>query len=323
MMKSRALITGIAGFTGSYLASCLQETGYEVWGLDRPGVYEQHLSNVTMRFADICSPEEITRVLEECQPDIIYHLAAQSSVAISWQEPAKTMKVNLEGTINLLETVHKLNLNSYVLLVGSSEEYGPVFSPDLPISEEKLPNPQNPYSLSKYFQTKVGMQYFYSYGMNIFFARAFNHIGPGQAQGFVVPDFAAQVARIEAGLQEPVINVGNLSAQRDFSDVRDVVRAYYWIVEKGKPGTIYNVGSGQAIAIRAILDRLLLLSSAAIRVEIDSKKFRPIDVPVIYASINRLYVETGWQPQIKIQDTLIDTLEYWRNEIKKGITSQL
>ncbi len=319
MMKSRVLITGIKGFTGNYLSSYLQEKDYEVWGLGRNELSALPHSSVCMHYADICSPEEITKVLEECQPDVIYHLAAQSSVGLSWEKPALTMKVNLEGTINLLETVRKLQLSSRILLIGSGEEYGPVESLELPINEEKSPNPQNPYSLSKYFQTLVGMQYFHSYGMNIFFARAFNHTGPGQTRGFVVPDFASQVAAIEAGLQEAVINVGNLSAQRDFSDVRDVVQAYWQIVEQGKPGTIYNVGSGRAIPIQTILDQLLLLSSKSIKIEIDTKKFRPVDVPIIYASISKLYEETGWQPYIELQDTLKDTLEYWRNEIKRGL----
>lgn len=323
MMKSRVLITGIAGFTGNYLASCLQDTGSEVWGLDRDKLNPPSSSSVSMHYADICNPEEITRVLEECQPETIYHLAAQSSVGLSWQEPALTMKVNLEGTINLLETVRKLQLSSRILLIGSGEEYGPVDSLDLPISEDKMPDPQNPYSLSKYFQTMVGMQYFYSYGMNIYFARAFNHTGPGQNKGFVVPDFASQVAAIEAGLQEPVISVGNLSAQRDFSDVRDVVQAYRKIVEQGKPGTIYNVGSGRAIPIQTILDQLLLLSSKTIKVKIDPKKYRPVDVPIIYASISKFHNETGWQPQIELQDTIKDTLGYWRNEIKKGTNKQI
>ena len=322
MMKSRVLITGIAGFTGNYLASCLLERGYEVWGLDRSELSGPSSSSVNMRYADICSPEETDRVLEECRPDAVYHLAAQSSVGLSWQEPAMTMKVNVEGTINLLETMYNLQLSTRILLIGSGEEYGPVDSLD-PINEEKLPNPQNPYSMSKYLQTMVGMKYFRNYGMNIFFARPFNHTGPGQNRGFVVPDFASQVAAIEAGFQETVIRVGNLSAQRDFSDVRDVVQAYWQIVEQGKPGTIYNVGAGKAISIQTILDQLLSLSSKAIKVETDPNKLRPVDVPVIYSSISKLHKEIGWQPHIELQDTIKDTLEYWRNEIKKGINKQI
>lgn len=319
MMKSRVLITGIAGFLGNYLANCLRDNNYEVWGMDCCDSGGSRLnSSIIMRRGDICSAEEMNLVLEECRPDVVYHLAAQSSVAFSWQEPASTMKINLEGTINLLETVRNLHLSSRILLIGSGEEYGPISPQELPINEDKLPCPQNPYSLSKYFQTMAGMQYFHNFGMDIYFARPFNHTGPGQKRGFVVPDFASQVAAIEAGLQEPVIKVGNLGARRDFSDVRDVVQAYCRIVDQGKPGRIYNVGSGKAIPVQIILDQLLSLSHTTIKVEVDPNKFRPVDVATIYGSIARIKDETGWRPCIEFNNTIKDTLEYWRAKTAKG-----
>jgi GDP-D-mannose dehydratase len=323
-MNSRVLITGAAGFTGKYLAEHLSEIGYEVWGLDKPRQIVQPSSalNMHMHYVDICSAGKVHQVLDECRPGSIYHLAAQSSVGVSWQEPAATMKINLEGSINLLEAIRKLKLDTRILLVGSGEEYGPVNAAELPVGEEKVPNPQNPYSMSKLFQTMMGMQYFHSYGMQIYLCRAFNHTGPGQTPGFVVPDFASQVARIEANLQEPVIRVGNLGARRDFSDVRDVVRAYSNIIEKGSPGKIYNVGSGRAISIQAILDMLLRLSPSNIKVEIDPGKFRPVDTPIIYCSTDRIREDTGWQPRIEIEDTIKATLEFWRDKVKKEIKNK-
>ena len=316
-MKKRVLITGANGFAGQYLSNYLNSKGYELWGLDVDNHLGQSAQNITIRAADINSQEQIETVLAECRPAAIYHLAAQSSVAVSWQSPQTTMRVNLEGTINLLEAVKNLKLDSRILLVGSGEEYGAIQPEHLPIDESQNANPQNPYSLSKLYQTILGMHYLRAYNMNIYLARPFNHTGPGQKTGFVIPDFAAQIANIEAGLQDPVIRVGNLSAQRDFCDVRDVVQAYCAIIEQGQIGRIYNIASGQAVAIQSILDQLLSLSTVPIQVTIDQHKLRPVDVPMIYSSISRIQAETGWLPQIKLHDTLKDTLEFWRMQVKK------
>ena len=321
-MKRKILITGVTGFAGRYLADYLNSKGLEVWGLDIDSPAEPATKNIIIRTADISSQEQIEAVLVQCRPEVIYHLAAQSSVAISWQNPPATMQVNLNGTINLLEAVRKLKMNPSILLVGSGEEYGAIKPEELPITEEHETNPQNPYSLSKFFQTRLGMHYIRAFDMQLYFARAFNHTGPGQREGFVIPDFSAQIARIEAGMQPPVIRVGNLSAQRDFCDVRDVVRAYNTIVEQGKPGRIYNIASGQAVEIQSILDQLLRLSHKSIQVDIDQQKFRPVDVPAIYASISRITEETGWQPHIELQDTIKDTLGYWRNRVTKETANQ-
>jgi len=285
--------------------------------LDVVSTPEQAEQYITIRTADITNNKQIEAVLADCRPVVIYHLAAQSSVAVSWQNPQATMRINLEGTINLLEAVRKLKLDSSILLIGSGEEYGAIQPEDLPIDESQHPNPQNPYALSKLYQTLLGLHYMRAYNMKIYLARPFNHTGPGQNTGFVIPDFASQIAKVEAGLQDPVIWVGNLSAKRDFCDVRDVVRAYYSIMEKGQIGRIYNIASGQAVPIQSILDQLLSLSTVPIEVKIDQKKFRPADVPVIYSSISRIKAETGWEPQIKLYDTLKDTLEFWRMQVKK------
>ncbi len=313
-MKSRVLITGAAGFAGRHLSRFLLKMGMEVWGLERPVPELEPLDGLTMLYADICDSTALGEAVAECQPDQVYHLAAQSSVGLSWERPAETIRTNLEGTVSLLETFRKQKMLSRILLVGSGEEYGPTEVAELPITEEKIPEPQNPYSLSKYFQTIVGMHYCSHYHLPIYFARTFNHIGPGQKLGFVVPDFAAQIARIEAGMQEAVINVGDLSAKRDFTDVRDVVRAYWHILNKGNPGRIYNVGSGRAVSIREILDRLLQLSASKIEVRVDPQKFRPVEVPIICACIDRISEETGWQPIIDLSETLDNTLSSWRIE---------
>jgi len=291
----------------------------EVWGIERSRLGLEAPDGLILLYADICDSTALGEAVAECQPDQVYHLAAQSSVGLSWERPTETIRINLEGTVNLLETFRKQKRVSRILLVGSGEEYGPTEVAELPITEEKHPEPKNPYSLSKYFQTILGMHYFTNYNLPIHFARAFNHIGPGQKLGFVVPDFAAQIARIEAGMQEAVINVGDLSAKRDFTDVRDVVRAYWHILNKGNPGRIYNVGSGRAASIREILDRLLQLSASRIEVRIDPQKFRPVEVPIIYACIERISEETGWHPIIDLSETLDNTLSSWRIEVNKEI----
>lgn len=317
MMKSRVLITGATGFVGPYLADLLLQKDYEVWGSGLPGEKHHLPDGVILRPLNLIHREELLVLLEECRPDTIYHLAAQSSVGRSWQNPLATMQVNLEGCINLLEAIRSLKMNCRVLLIGSGEEYGPVRPEELPIRETQLPDPRNPYSLSKLFQTTTGLYYHRNYGMKIYISRAFNHTGPGQGLGFVVPDFASQIAAIESGKQQDIIRVGNLSARRDFCDVRDVVKAYCNIVEQGKPGIIYNVGSGKAVSVKEILDKLLSLSRMPIEIEIDPDKFRPVDVPVIYGDITKIQEQTGWQPVIAIEDTLKDTLKYWRQELNE------
>lgn len=317
MMKKRVLITGATGFVGSYLAELLLEKNCEVWGTGLPGEKYGLPADTIVRPLDLNRKEDLSSLIKECKPEFIYHLAAQSSVGRSWQDPLQTMQINLEGCINLLEVLHRLKIDCKVLLTGSGEEYGPVQQIDLPIKETRTPDPRNPYSLSKLFQTLTGLYYFNSFGMKIYLARAFNHTGPRQNKGFVVPDFASQIAAIEAGRQEAIIKVGNLSAQRDFSDVRDVVAAYWQILETGQPGIIYNIGSGKPTSIQEILDILISLSEIPVQVEIDPEKFRPIDVPVIYSDISNIKSAIGWQPRINLEETIKDTLNYWRKQIYK------
>ncbi|MCL2342404.1 MAG: GDP-mannose 4,6-dehydratase, partial [Firmicutes bacterium] len=209
-----------------------------------------------------------------------------------------------------------LDYKPRLLLIGSAEEYGRAEPGDRPIDEQTVPRPGNIYAATKTCQNMLGKIYADAYGLDVLMVRAFNHVGPGQPFGFVVPDFCRQIVEIEIGKREPVVKVGNLSARRDFTDVRDVVRAYSLLIERGQAGETYNIGSGHAVEMRAILEKLLALSPAKITVEADPQKFRPVDVPVVEAVITKLHELTRWRPQILLEQTLADTLGYWRAKIK-------
>jgi GDP-4-dehydro-6-deoxy-D-mannose reductase len=244
-------------------------------------------------------------------------LAAQSSVAVSWKNPALTIDVNIKGTLNLLEAIKEADNPPKLLLIGSSDEYGMISPDDLPIKENTPLRPANIYAASKASQGMIGKIYAKAFGLNIVLTRSFNHIGPGQSDTFVVPSFCKQVAEIEAGLIPPVLNVGNLSAKRDFTDVRDVVRAYKLLAEKGKSGETYNVGSGKATSIQELLDTILKLSSSQITIQQDPQKMRPVDMPIFVADTTLLIETTSWKPVYPIEETLFDTIELWRNKIGK------
>ena len=313
----RALIIGAAGFVGSYLIDHIQK--HCVWSIVVTKMPQERL---TLQGADVCDldimdPAAITELLEEKRPDYIFHLAAQSSVAVSWKNPGLTVDVNVKGSLNVLDAVRKLDYKPRVLLIGSGEEYGHVRENEVPVREDNVLRPGNIYAATKACQNMIGAIYAQAYGMDVMMVRAFNHVGPNQSPIFVVADFCKQTAEIEAGLKEPVIKVGNLSARRDFSDVRDVVRAYVELMEKGKAGETYNVGSGNAVEIRKILDMILCRSKKEIRVEVEPSRMRPVDVPVIEADISKLKACTGWKQKITLEETIQDTLEYWRQKLKE------
>ena len=308
-----ALITGGAGFVGSYLIDELTDNQIEVSITKLKG---EPFDNIKVRAVydlDITNPVQIEDVLNASTPDYIFHLAAQSSVAKAWSEPAETMSINAIGTINLLEAVRKIDKKVRILLVGSGEEYGFVKPDEVPVSETNLLRPGNIYAASKAVHGMIGQIYSWAYGMEIIMVRAFNHIGPGQSPMFVVADFAKQIAEIEKGLAEPVMRVGNLEAKRDFTDVRDVVRGYRLLIQKGRIGEYYNIGSGRAIRIRDILDKLLSMSDVEIDVVQDSEKMRPVDVPVIEADIIKLKKDVGWKQKISLEQSLLYTFKYWIN----------
>jgi GDP-4-dehydro-6-deoxy-D-mannose reductase len=314
----RALITGINGFVGSHLAEYLLEhTDWHVAGT----VYgpEDNIEPLRNRLelypAELSKLETVISIVEQVQPNYIFHLAAQPLVSLSRRDPWGTLAVNIRLQLNILEAVARLDSEIRILVVGSSEEYGQVKSDELPIKETNPLRPTSPYAVSKVAQDMLGLQYHLSHKLFTVRVRAFNHIGPRQRLGFVVPDFASQIAEAEAGLREPIIQVGNLEPQRDFSDVRDVVRGYHLLITQGGPGEVYNLGSGQAHSVREMLEMLLSMSNVPITVEQDPERLRPTDVPVIVGDCTKIREQTGWQPTIPFEQSLRNVLDYWRGSI--------
>lgn len=318
----RALITGIAGFAGSHLADYLaSETDLEIWGTvlgseDRePPNIALLKSRLHLLYGDLCDRDVCRIILARAQPDYIFHLAGRAVVGGSWENPWGAMEVNIRAQLNVLAGVADLGLDARILVVGSNEEYGSVRPEDLPIREEVPLRPNNPYGVGKVAQDLLGLQYHLSHGLQAIRVRPFNHVGPRQTEHFVVPAFARQIAQIEAGLHPPVMHVGNLQSRRDFTDVRDVVRAYWLILQRGEPGEVYNVGSGQAYSIQEILDDLLGFTDVQIRVETDPALLRPTDAPVTLCDPSKLRAVTGWEPTIPIEQTLADVLAEWRGKV--------
>lgn len=312
----KVLIIGAAGFVGNYLIQHLMNDLH--WTVVATKLPQEKLSieGVVVYDLDILNPESICDLLTDIRPDAILHLAAQSSVALSWKNPALTIDINIKGSIQVLDSIRTLNYKPRILLIGSGEEYGRILPEESPIKENNLLRPGNIYAATKACQNMLGKIYADAYQMDILSVRAFNHIGPNQAPLFVVADFCRQVAQIEAGLLPPVLHVGNLSAARDFSDVRDVVRAYALLIQHGVSGETYNVGSGHAITIEHILQKILEQSAVPIQVQVDPNRLRPIDVPIIEADITKLRQCTGWEPEIPIEQTITDVLNYWRTSVK-------
>lgn len=310
----KALVIGGGGFVGPYLVRHLtDDLGYEVT-VTKTVKETLTMDNATVRNLDILDMEQIRTLLEEEKADYLFHLAAQSSVAYSWKNPTLTVDVNIKGCINLLEAIRLVDKKPRVLLIGSGEEYGHIKKDECPIIEDNVVRPGNIYAATKSCQNMLGRIYSDAYNLDIMMVRAFNHIGPNQTPMFVVADFCKQVADIEKGKQEPVINVGNLSAKRDFTDVRDVVKAYAKLVAGGKRGETYNVGTGHAIAIQDILNKIISMSDKDIEVKVDPGKLRPVDVPIIEPDISKIKREVGWEPLIPLEQTLRETLEHWRKE---------
>lgn len=309
----KAMIIGAAGFVGPYLAEAVRQNMFCDVIVTKLEHEKVNIPDARIINLNILNEAEIDQVLTEERPDFIFHLAAQSSVALSWKNPKLTVDINIIGALNLLNSIRRLDYSPKVLIVGSGEEYGRVT--DVPITENTFLNPGNVYAVTKACQNLMATIYSQAYGLSLVMTRSFNHIGPRQIPQFVVADFCSQVVKIEKGLQEPVIRVGNLSAKRDFTDVRDVVRAYTRLILYGRSGETYNVGSGHAIAVQSILDEILSQTECEIKVEVDPKKLRPVDVPIIEADTTKIYDDTGWKPEIPLRQTIHDTLQYWRDTI--------
>lgn len=309
----KALIIGGAGFVGKYLLRHLFET-YS-WELHVTKLPSETIDfeNAVIHDLNILEKNDIVNLLKKIEPDYIIHLAAQSSVAVSWKQPDLTVDINIKGCLNVLDAVRACQQTPRILLIGSGEEYGHIRMEDSPVIEDTVLRPGNIYAATKACQNMIGSIYAKAYQMDIMMVRAFNHIGPEQAPLFVVADFCKQVASIEKGVTAPMMNVGNLSAKRDFTDVRDVIRAYGLLLLHGESGETYNIGSGHAIAIQSLLDTILSLSKVKIAVQTDPKKLRPVDVPIIEADISKVKKCTGWKPEIPLETTIMETLNYWRN----------
>jgi GDP-4-dehydro-6-deoxy-D-mannose reductase len=304
---------------GSHLAEYLLEnTDWEVAGTVF-GPYGSILdlcAQLELYPAELSRLDVMTFILEQAQPDVIFHLAAQPLVSASRRDPWDTLETNIRMQLNVLEGVAQVNPDCKVLVVGSSEEYGLVSPEDLPIDEDVPLRPLSAYAISKVAQDLLGLQYHLTHKLPVIRVRPFNHIGPRQRVGFVAPDFASQIAAIEMGLQPPALVVGNLAARRDFSDVRDVVRAYVLLMTSGELGRVYNVGSGESHAIQDVLDTLLSMSQVSIQVRQDAARLRPSEVPDVVCDSTRIRECTGWQTLIPFEKSLQDILEYWREEMR-------
>ena len=317
----KVIITGISGFAGSFLAEFLiSKKAYNVNGTylleESIGNISRLKNKIKLMKADLTKIKGVTEIIRLIKPDYVFHLAALTSPAASFKNPLITIENNIAAEINIFSAIRNNNLrDARVLIVSSAEVYGLVKKEDLPIDEDTRLMPASPYAVSKITQDFLGLQYFLSYNLKTIRVRPFNHIGPRQSPNFVVAGFARKIAEIEKGKTEAVISVGNLEAKRDFVDVRDMVRAYLLAIEKGKIGEVYNIGSEKSYKISDILDKLLKLSKVKISVRVDRRRFRPIDIPELLCNARKFKKLTNWKPQIPIDVTLKDTLDYWRKII--------
>ena len=317
--RLRVLITGVTGFVGSHLAEYVHTLGHEVAGTMRWRSQQENLSEVRDKVhlydADLRDGTAARRVITDFRPERIFHLAAQSFVHASWSAPAETLSTNVMCQVHLLEAVREMAPDTLVQVAGSSEEYGQVNPDEVPIKETNPLRPLSPYAVSKVAQDLLGYQYFKSYGMPIVRTRAFNHEGPRRGDVFVTSSFAKQIALAEAGKAPPYLDVGNLEAQRDFTDARDVVKAYWLALERCEPGEVYNIGSGKAWHIQEVADMLIGMAKTPIEIRQDPARMRPSDVPLLLADPTRFREATGWEPEIPFETTLRDTLDYWRDRV--------
>lgn len=300
----KALITGSEGFVGRYLRQELEQNGYIVTGLDIQA------GDNTM-VVDLLDKKQVQTAIETVRPDIIIHLAGQASVPLSWKEPQRTVEINVIGALNLMEAVRVVNPSVRMVLVGSSDEYGNLGSAGADVHEDIVTKPQTPYAVSKKAQEDLAAIYVRAYGLHICMTRSFNHSGAGQREGFMIPDFAAGIARIERG-EATELRVGNLSASRDYTHVKDVVRAYRLLAEKGQSGEVYNVGSGEVHSAQEILDMLCGMSLVPVTVTVDPERLRPSDTPLIRCNRSKLTADTGWEPEIPLEDVLQESLHFFR-----------
>jgi GDP-4-dehydro-6-deoxy-D-mannose reductase len=303
----KALVTGAAGFVGRHLEAYLEAEGDEVIGVDRRhGPDGSH-------GVDLLAADDLRELLRDVRPHAVYHLGGWSDVGASWDAPLEAFRVNAEGTLNVLQACRAADVRR-VLIVSSADVYGKVKLAELPLTEEAPFRPVTPYAASKIAADELGLQAWLGYGLEVLRVRAFNHLGPGQTNRFVCPALAERIALNERDGGE-VVPVGNLTPRRDFTDVRDVVRAYHLLIRDGEPGEAYNVCSGNDLAISELADRLVAMASRPMRLEGDPALQRPVDVPVLRGDYTKLHKATGWEPEIDLDQTLRDVLDEWRDRV--------
>lgn len=310
----KVLITGITGFVASHLAEKLLSWGAKVHGTIR---HRSSFSNIlqtrdrlNLVEIDLGDAHSVYETVKGIEPSVIFHLAAQSFVPMSWKAPEETLRTNIMGTLNVLEGARRLEGDVRVHFAGSSEEYGLVHREECPVNEDQPLRPLSPYGVSKVAGDLLCFQYNKSYGMKTYRTRAFNHTGPRRGEEFVTSNFAKQIAEIVRGKREAAVKVGNLEAVRDFTDVRDVVSAYLLCIEKCEPGEVYNIGTGRGRKISEVLDLLISLSGKKIKVEPDNSRLRPSDVEMLVCDSTKFRKKTGWKPTIPFEQTMKDLLDW-------------
>jgi GDP-4-dehydro-6-deoxy-D-mannose reductase len=326
-LVEKILITGITGFVGSHLADYAIEKNCEIYGLKRWNLSRlrnvRHIMDkINWIDCDITDPVSTKKALESCNPDRIFHLAAESFVSPSWNHPSHYMDVNYKGTVNLFEAIKDLKFDPKILIPGSGEEYGEILEEEIPITENTLLRPVNPYAVTKIAQDLISNVYFRTYGMKVIRVRSFNHEGPRRDNVFGIPWYAYQIAKIEQGLQDPEIRTGHTGDKRNFTHIKDLVNAYWIAMEKCNPGELYLIGSDETEKIhtyREIIDKLISLSPIDnISIKQVSEYTRPTTVPRLIGDTSKFRKLTGWKPEISIDKILEDTLEYWRNFVKNN-----
>lgn len=314
----RVFVTGATGFAGSHLVDKLLTLDHRVYALVHQASGHQQLPpdpRVSLIEGDLLDRASIEHAVTWSRPDVIYHLAGQAYPERSWENPSLTVAINAGGTANVLQAAVQFG-RPRVVVVTSAEIYGHVGTSELPITEASLPRPRHPYGVSKWAAGKLIHVFWQRYDLPVVEARPFNHVGPRQALGFVVTDFASQLAAIKLGLKPPTMSVGNLGAQRDFTDVRDVVSAYIDLAGRGRPGEAYLICSGQPVSIHYLLDALIELSGVTVNVEYDPDRMRPSETPCLYGSYGKIETHTGWRPRIHLRESLVDALEDWMERLK-------
>jgi len=348
--RLRVLITGVTGMAGSHLAEyALSLPGVEVFGIYRWRSRMDNLNDLieagrvtriagggnvrsaaelasrieaearpdhlNLILGDLSDPSSMRRLIAGLRPDRIFHLAAQSFVPASWDSPAETLQLNVIGQVNLFEAIREAEIDPLVHVAGSSEEYGLVYPHEVPMKETNPLRPLSPYAVSKVGQELLAWQYHRSYGLRAIVTRGFNHTGPRRGENFVTSSFALQIAQIERDLKPPVIEVGDLQSRRDWTDVRDTVRAYWLTLEHGDPGDVYNIGTGVSRSVGEMLDVLLTLTHRKVEIRVDPSRLRPSDVTLLWSDPSKFQAKTGWQPEIPFYKTMSDLLDYWRQRL--------